>query len=399
MAGAFDGLTVIDLSRFAPGFYVSQYFGDMGADVIKIDEPPPKGRRGGFKDRPLEYKDVKDARGAALNTLERNKRRIVLNLKDDDARGVFYKLVERADVVLEGNRPGVAKRLRIDYETCRKLNDRIVYCSLTGYGQDGPYEQRAGHDINYISIGGALGITGTKDGTPAIPGNVIADYGAGAQFAIIGVLTALFARATTGKGQFVDIAMTDGVFSLLTQFVQQYLSDGIVPRAGQTRLNGAEPHYGVYEAKDGRWIGVGANEPWFYATVCKLIGREDLAERQHDLDRKDEIRQAFVEAFKSKTAQEWHDILADEDTCVTKILEFDEVMNDPQLRHRQMVIELDHPEAGKVQQVGFPVKLSETPGAFRRFAGLKGADTDTILDELGYGAQEVGRLREAGAVI
>ena len=399
MAGALDGLTIIDLSRFAPGFYVSQYFGDMGADVIKIDEPPPKGRRGGFTDRPLEYKDVKDVRGAALNTLERNKRRITLNLKDEAARGVFYRLVERADVVLEGNRPGVAKRLGVDYETCREINDRIIYCSLTGYGQDGPYEQRAGHDINYISTGGALGITGTANGAPAIPGNVIADYAGGSQFVIIGVLTALIARGTTGKGQFVDIAMTDGVFSLLTQFVQQYLNDGVTPQPGQTRLTGAEPHYSVYEAKDGRWIGIGANEPWFYANVCRLIGRGDLADCQHDLDRKEEIRQAFAEAFKTKTAQEWHDLLADEDTCVTKVLDFGEVLRDPQLAHRGMVLDLEHPEAGKVKQVGFPVKLSATPGGIRRFAGLKGADTDAILAELGYSPEETARLRDSGAAL
>ena len=243
------------------------------------------------------------------------------------------------------------------------------------------------------------GITGTANGAPAIPGNVIADYAGGSQFVIIGVLTALIARGTTGKGQFVDIAMTDGVFSLLTQFVQQYLNDGVTPRPGQTRITGAEPHYSVYEAKDGRWIGIGANEPWFYANVCRMIGRGDLADCQHDLDRKEEIRQAFAEAFKTKTAQEWHDLLADEDTCVTKVLDFGEVLRDPQLAHRGMVLDLDHPEAGKVKQVGFPVKLSATPGEIRRFAGLKGADTDAILAELGYSSEETARLREAGAAL
>ena len=299
--------------------------------------------------------------------------------------------------MLEGNRPGVAERLGIDYETCRKFNERIVYCSLTGYGQDGPYGQRAGHDINYISVGGALGITGTTDGVPAIPANIVADYAGGAQFAIIGVLTALLARSRTGTGQFVDISMTDGVFSLLTQVVQQYLNDGVVPRAGKMRLNGAEPHYSAYQAKDGRWIAIGANEPWFYNNLCQLIGREDLAEHQHDLERKEEVRQAFEQAFRDRTAQEWHELLADEDTCVTKILDFDEVVNDPQIRHREMVLELDHPELGQVQQVGFPVKLSDTPGTVRRFAGLTGANTEEILTELGYGLEEVARLRKQGA--
>ncbi|MEE9286335.1 MAG: CaiB/BaiF CoA-transferase family protein, partial [Dehalococcoidia bacterium] len=393
MAMALEGIKVIDLSRYAPGFYVSMYLGDMGADVIRVEEPAVSGRRAGFQEAPLAYKDMEDQRGAAYNALERNKRKIALNLKDPEARDVFYKLVAGADVVLEGSRPGVAQRLAVDYETCRGINPRIVYCSLTGFGQDGPYAQRAGHDINYIAIAGALGLVGQRDGTLAIPANLLADYAGGAQFAIIGVLTALLARQRTGKGQFVDISMTDGVVSLMVQFTQQYFTDGEVPGPASMRLNGGVPHYNVYQAKDSRWIAVGANEPYFFANVCKLIGRPDLAERQHDPDRRDEIEAAFREAFKTRTAQEWHDLMSAEDTCVTRVYDLDEVFADPQIVHRQMALELEHEEVGAVRQVGFPVKLSETPASVRRFAGPKGRDTDDVMTDLGYSPEQVRRLR------
>ena len=399
MTMALEGIRVIDLSRYAPGFFVSMYLGDMGADVIKVEEPAVTGRRAAFTETPLEYKRMEDVRGAAFNSLERNKRRIALDLKDYEARQVFHKLVEGADVVLEGSRPGVAQRLGVDYDTCAGINPRLVYCSLTGYGQDGPYRLMAGHDINYISVAGALGMIGTQDGTPAIPGNMLADYAGGGQNAIIGVLTALMARDRTGKGQFVDIAMTDGVIGLNTQSVQSYFSSGEVPAPGVTRLNGGENHYGVYQAKDGRWIGIGANEPWFFDNVCKILGRPDLSEHQHDPDSRVEIQEFLSSTFRTKTADEWHELMADKDTCVTKVFTFDEVFSDPQVKHREMVLELDHPEAGKVRQVGIPVKLSDTPGAVRRFAGVKGEHTDEVLGELGYQKGEIKRMRQKGAVL
>ncbi len=399
MAMALEGIKVVDLSRYAPGFYVSMYLGDMGAEVVRIEEPAVSGRRAGFKEAPLEYKAMEDARGSAFNALERNKRRIALNLKDAEARQVFLKLVAGADVVLEGSRPGVAQRLGVDYESCRAVNPRIVYCSLTGYGQDGPYAQRAGHDINYISVAGALGLIGQRDGTPAIPGNLLADYAGGAQFAIIGVLTALLARERTGRGQFVDISMTDGVLSLLVQFTQQYFKDGEVPRPASMRLNGGVAHYQVYQCKDGRWVAVGANEPYFFENVCRLIGRPDLAGRQHDPERRAEIEEAFRSAFRTRTAQEWHDLLAGEETCVTKIYDLHEVFSDPQVLHRKMALELEHPQAGRARQVGFPVKLSETPASLRRFAGVKGEHTEEVLRELGYSPLDIRRLREKGAAL
>ena len=351
MAMALSGVRILDLSRYAPGFYVSMYLGDMGADVIKIEEPAATGRRTGFKEEPLDYKSMEDQRGSAYNSLERNKRKVALNLKDNEAKEVFFKLVQTADVILEGSRPGVADRLGIDYKSCANINPRIIYCSLTGYGQGGPYRLMAGHDINYISMAGALGAIGQQDGRPAIPVNLLADYAGGAMNAIIGVLLAIIARQQTGKGQFVDVAMTDGVVSLMVQLAQTYFSSGEVPEPGKMRLNGGNHHYNVYEAKDGRWISIGSNEPWFFSKVCELLGRPDYAASQHDPEKRQEIGAFMSARFRTKTADEWHAIMSEQDTCVTKVKTLDEVFVDPQVIQREMVLELDHPSIGRVRQV------------------------------------------------
>ena len=240
---------------------------------------------------------------------------------------------------------------------------------------------------------------GHRDGRPVMPANILADYAGGAQNAIIGILTALLARVRTDRGQFVDISMTDGVMSLLVQFSQIYLKDGEVPKPASTRLNGGVAHYNVYECKDSRWVAVGANEPYFFENTCKLLGLSQLAEHQHDAAKRAEIEAAFRKAFKQRTAQEWHDLMAAEETCVTKIYDFAEVFSDPQVLHRKMALEVEHPQAGKARQVGFPVKLSETPAKFRRFAGTKGQDTAAVLSELGYSPHDIARLQEKGAAL
>ena len=398
MTMALEGIRILDLARFAPGLYVSMYLADMGAEVIRIEEAAVSGRRAGFTEEKVAYRDSSDTRASAFNALERNKRRIAINLKDADGKAAFLKMAAQADVILEGFRPGVTQRLGIDYATCRAINPGIIYMSLTGYGQDGPYRLMAGHDVDYVAISGAMSLVGTKDGTPVIPGNLIADYAGGAQNAIIGVLTALVARQRTGKGQYVDVSMTDGVVGLLAQYAQDYFMTGNSPTPSGTRYNGGAPYYNVYEAKDGRWLAVGSMEPWFFVNVCKLAGRPELADRQFDQARWPEMEATLRQVFKTKTAQEWHDLMSNEDTCVVKILTFEEVFANPQIQTREMLLDLQHPQAGKVKQVGFPIKFSETPGAFRTFAGMKGQDTDAILGEMGYDATAIARMREQGAV-
>ncbi len=312
-----DHLRILDLSQYPPGHYASMLLADMGADVIHISAPASAGRRAasGQGDVPL-YARLEDQKSLAYNALMRNKRNACLNLKHEGARDAFYRLVKRSDVVLEGFRPGVAQRLDVHYDKLREVNPRIIYCALTGYGQDGPYRLRAGHDVNYLSIAGALSAIGTRDGRPVIPLNLIGDFAAGSLNCVIGVLLAVVAREKTGRGQSVDISMTDGAFGLLTFFLHQHFQEGHVFRPSRERLNGGAPYYQVYRCKDGRYVSVGAIEPYFFESLCKLVGREDLVAHQNDASKHAEMERALEQAFLTRTSDEWASLLGDKDTCV-----------------------------------------------------------------------------------
>jgi len=388
-----EGVKVLDLSRLAPGPFCTMVLGDLGADVLKVEGPregklAPTGRN----------IPVDEEWEAVHNSLERNKRSIVLNLRSEEARQIFYQLVKSADVIVEGFRPGVVKRLKVDYDTVREMNPRIIYCSVTGYGQDGPYHNMVGHDINYISIGGALGIIGIPGGAPVIPANLIADFAAGGMNSTIGILAALMARDKTGKGQYVDMALGDGVVSLMAQSLSRYFSSGTVPERGNDLLTGGVPHYSIYEAKDGKYVSIGCLEPWFYENLCRALGREDFIPHQDAEEKKEEIFSAFKEIFRTKTRDEWFDFLSQWDICVGKIYEPNELSSDPQLAHRKMILELDHPKYGKVKQVGISQKLSDTPGSIRSFGPLHGQHTEEVLRDLGYTGEQIEELRRQGTI-
>ena len=386
---ALEDVRILDLSRLAPGPFCTMLLGDLGADVLLIEPPSDsKAGQGPNIGRGLE----------AYNALGRNKRSIVLNLRDDEARGIFYQLAESADVVLEGFRPGVVQRLGVDYETLRQKNERIVYCSLSGYGQTGPYAGLVGHDINYISIGGALGMIGWPGEPPAIPMNLIADFAAGGLHAAYAILAALHARDRTGKGQYVDIAMSDGVLYLLASSVTGYFVTGRAPERGATVLNGSAPHYNVYECSDGGWISLGSLEPHFWANLCKVMGREDFIPHQYDSAKRDEVFAHFRAQFKTKTRDEWFEVLKQTDICAAPVYSLDEALSDPHNLARDMVVEVDHPEAGRVKQVGVGTKLSETPGSVRSTAAVPGQHTDDVLASLGHDAAAIAALRERGVV-
>ncbi|HEX2277417.1 MAG: CoA transferase [Candidatus Tectomicrobia bacterium] len=397
-----EGITVLDLTRLAPGPYCTMILADLGADVIKIEEPgPPTGRRaeqaGGLSPVPPPRDGVD--RHAPHWALNRNKKTIGLNLKHDQARQIFYRLAEQADVVVEEFRPGVAKRLGIDYDTLRPRNPRLIYCAVTGYGQSGPYRDLVGHDINYISMAGCLGMIGARGGPPVIPHNIIADFAGGGMHGAIGVLAALMARERTGRGQFVDIAMADGVYSMLVSQLSTYFATGVVPRRGETPLDGGAHYYNVYETKDGKWLSIGSIEPWFYANLCKAIGREDLLPCEFvEGEQRDEIKDSLRATFKTRTRDEWFEILTRHDICVGKVYDLDETAQDPHLQARQMIVEVDHPGAGKVKQVGISVKLSETPGQIRFLAAPMGTHTEPVLTGLGYSREQIAELRAAGAI-
>ncbi|KPK21644.1 MAG: hypothetical protein AMJ76_02115 [Dehalococcoidia bacterium SM23_28_1] len=394
---ALEGIRVLDLSRLAPGPYCSMLLADLGADVLLVEEPAGTGGLAGRAGRRLLERDVSE-RAMAFNALSRNKRSIALNLKNEAARQVFYRLTERADAVLEGFRPGVVKRLGVDYETLGRINPRIVYCSLSGYGQSGPYADLVGHDINYISIGGALGMIGWPDTPPAIPMNIIADFAGGGLYAAFAILAAIIARERTGAGQYIDMAMTDGVLSLLALVASQYFGSGVAPRPGQSFLNGGVPFYCVYETRDGRWLSIGCLEPAFWEALCRAVGREDFIPYQMNADKYPEMFDYFRQEFKTRTRDEWFEYLRQFDICVGPVYSLEEVFNDPQVRAREMVVELEHPAVGKVQQVGVGAKLSQTPGSVRSLAPSRGQHTEELLLELGYSQQQIEELRAEGAV-
>ncbi len=379
---------VLDLSRLAPGPFCTMILGDLGADILKVEGPG--------EDR---LAVATEERAIAYNALERNKRSIVLNLKSELGRKIFYQLAQRADVIVEGFRPGVVKRLGVDYDIIKGINPRLVYCSLTGYGQDGPYHNLAGHDINFISIGGALAIIGTPDGAPIIPSNLLADFAAGGMNAAIGILAALLARGRTGRGQFVDIGMADGVVSLMAFTLRPYYQSGEVPQRGDDLLTGGMPFYSVYQTEDGKYISIGCIETRFYENLCRALGREDFIPHQWaDGEKREEIFSVFREIFGTRTRDQWFDYLRQWDICVAKVNELDELATDPQLIHRNMILKLDHPKFGKVRQPGISIKLSQNPGSIRSFGPLPGQHTEEVLLQLGYSEERIEELRKEGVV-
>ena len=399
--GALDGIRVLDLSRLAPGPYCSMLLADMGAEVIIVEEAGrPKGRRAA--DAQPGKDPNEERRRYSSYALGRGKRSIGLNLKHERARGIFYGLAETADVVLEGFRPGVVKRLGVDWETLRGRNPRLVYCSLSGFGQTGPYAAHVGHDVNYIAAAGALGMIGDPDagGRPAIPVNIIADFAGGGLMAAFGIVCALQARERTGEGQYIDAAMTDGVLSLITSALAGFAGAGADMRPARHQLNGGAPYYSVYETADGRWFSVGAMEPYFFANLCQALGCPEFSGDQaaDDEARRAEMREAFAAAFKTRSADEWHRILNETDVCAKPVLSLQETLDDPHNIARGMVVEVPTPDGGTMPQAGVAPKLSATPGRVRSGAPVRGQNSEALLAEIGIPASELAELREAEIV-
>ena len=396
---ALDGIRVLDLTRLAPGPFCTMILADLGAEVIRIEEPgPPTGRLAQQAGSAGVQMPGRSFAGSPYNALNRNKKSLGLNLKSGPGREVYARLAQRADVVVEEFRPGVAKRLGIDYETLAARNARLIYCAITGYGQSGPYRDVVGHDINYIATAGALSIMGPPGGKPAIPHNLLADYAGGGMHAAIGILAALMARHRTGQGQYVDVAMLDGTIALLAQTFSSFFANGKLPARGATRLDGGAPNYDRYETADGKYITVAALEPWFFANLCRALGREDLIEHEFDPQWSEEIRRVMTEAFKSKRRDEWFEILKQSDICVGRMLTLDEVADDPQVKARAMIVELESPGGEKVKQVGVSLKLSATPGSIRSLAPSLGEHTGEILESLGYSRETIERWQSQGAI-
>ncbi len=402
---ALEGIRILDLAHLPPGALCTMILADMGADVIKVGTAAGVSSRGAGVMGKMTADEEK--RVAAFDALNRNKRSMGLDLKSDKGREIFHKLAKTADVVVEGFRPGVVRRLGIDYQIIKDINPRIVYCSLSGYGQDGPYSNFSGHDINYISLAGALNIIGPLDHAPVVPLNLLADFAGASLHGAVGILTALVARNKTGKGQFVDISYTDGALGLMTWLTSSYFAGGCTFNRGETFLHGAYPYYSLYRTKDNKYISIGCLEPWFWENLCRALDKEEYIpyciSPEHFMHRPEdekwtEIRSFLSKTFLTRTQDEWFEFLTGKDVPVGKVNTFDEVFSDPQVLHRQMVLEMEHPTLGTVKQPGIAIKLSDTPGKVRRLAPIPGEHTEEILRELGYNKTHIVKLRQSKVI-
>ena len=396
MTGPLSDVKILDLTRLLPGGFCTLLLADLGADVIKVEDtgqgdyvrwaPPYYG---------TEEHTSLTTRSAIYLALNRNKRSIRLDLKQERGRQALIKLAETADVLVESFRPSVLERLGVGYEVLRQANPALVYCPITGYGQDGPNRDRAGHDMNYLGLNGILSLTGEADGPPIQSGAQIADLGGGGLMAAVGILAALQEARRSREGQTVDISMTDGSLAWLVMEAGRYFGSGQVPKRGEVMLSGGIICYRPYEAKDG-WVTCGALEPKFWAAFCNGVGREDLIQHQFEKPGSPAHAQA-AEIFRGRTREEWRAFNAEHDAMIEPVLEFDEALKSELVREREMVISYEQPELGEVKQLGFPIKLSRTPADVHRPAPALGEHTAEVLTEAGYSAEEVQGLEESGA--
>jgi alpha-methylacyl-CoA racemase len=404
-----EGVRVLDLSRLLPGGFCSLLLADFGAEVVKVEDT---GMGDYIRWSPPYYEGAEDtAKSALFLSLNRNKRSIRLDLKSEGGREALLRLVREYDVVLESFRPGVLDRLGVGYERMRQENPGIVYCAISGYGQDGPKRDASGHDMNYLGLVGLLGLTGELGGEPVQAAGQIADLGGGALMAAFGIMAALRerdgaparpgspgARLGSGEGQMVDVSMADGALSWLAMVAGAYFADGTVPRRGELPLAGSLICYRPYECEDG-WVTLGALEPKFWQAWCRGVGREELVASQFERPGSP-AHEEVCKIFRSRTRAQWEEFAGKHDCCLEPVLELDEALDSPLVRERGMVVEIEQPGAAStVRQLGVPVKLTRTPGQHARLPGpALGEHTEEVLLAAGYSHAEVGELLQSGAV-
>jgi crotonobetainyl-CoA:carnitine CoA-transferase CaiB-like acyl-CoA transferase len=377
--GPLAGIRILDLTRLLPGGFATRLLADLGADVVKVEQPG----RGDY----MRWEEPRLGPESAHSWVtDRGKSSIAIDLKDPRGVAALERLVGGADALIESFRPGVMDRLDVGYERLRDVNPRLVFCSMSGYGGDGPLASRPGHDINYIGRAGILSITGTRE-RPTLPGVQVGDLAAGSLMSLVGLLASLLQAKQTGEGEHVDVSITDGAFALLSIHLGVYFVDGVVPTREGMILNGAYPCYNVYECADGLWLTVGALEPKFWAALCDGAGRRDLIETRVESDAVGTWR----DVFRERARGEWLELLP-EDACVGPVNDFAEAVRDPQLRHRRMVVEQEHPTEGLVRQLGEPIKLRSLPETNATPAPRLGADTRRLLTEAGFSADEIDAL-------
>ncbi|MGV8081512.1 MAG: CaiB/BaiF CoA transferase family protein [Syntrophales bacterium] len=390
MAGPLQGLKVLDFTTLLPGPYATMLLADMGAEVLRIVSPSRPDLVDFF---PPFIPGTKLSAASAY--LGRNKRSMALNLKIPKAIEVVHRLLADYDVVVEQFRPGVMAKLGLDYDSLGKVNPRIVYCSITGYGQTGPLRDRAGHDINYIARSGVSSYTGRKSAGPSLVSMQIADVASGSNHAVIGILAAVFGRQQTGEGQFVDISMTDGMIAFNAMFGAAFLVDGREQAFEGNLLNGGSL-YDYYETKDGRWLSCGPLEPQFFTNFCNVLGRPDLIAGTVSPKNLAEVKEEVRAVFRTKTLVEWKALFDATDACTEPVLTLAEAFSDPLAVEREMVVDVPLPAGGTVRQLGCPIKFSAMRPEFRHAGATAGVDTQAVLRETGYTDAEIGEMETAG---
>ncbi len=388
--GPLSSLKILDFSTLLPGPFASMMLADLGADVLRVEAPH---RPDIIRLMPSFGEDT-SAWHALLN---RSKRSLALDLKKPGAVEVVKDLVQSYDIVLEQFRPGVMDRLGVGYEALRQVNPGLIYCAVTGYGQSGPYKDRAGHDLNYLALAGILNHTGRKDSGPLPLGVQVADVGAGSFGAITGILAAVIHRTQTGTGQFVDISMFDGSVAWNALVASHYLVGQQDQDWESMGLNGGS-FYDVYRTADDRYISVGSLEPKFWTGFCQTIGRPDLIEagfQTHDLDQQQAVKLEIQHTISSRPLDEWVSIFAEVDVCVEPVLTNAEMIEHPQTQARQMIVEVPKLDGTTQRQVGSPFKLSKSRPTYKHIGPKLGEHTNEILSELGYDQKKIEQLRTA----
>ena len=388
---ALAGVTVLDFATVGPAARASRMLSDYGATVVKIGAVPRprKDGQGAVQIEPPFY----------AYSGHRDMKRLQLDLKAPEGKAAFLRLAAEADVVLESFRPGVVDRLGIGYDDVVAVNPDIIYCSTSGYGQTGPKSQWAGHDINYLGLGGYLDCSErAPGGKPPLPGATVADAAGGGMQAAMAIMAALVRRASSGEGSFLDVSIADGVLALMALYVDEYLATGAVPGPGHYILTGRYACYDTYQCADGRWVAVGAIEPAFYRNLCRLLDCEQWADHQLDDDVQDEIRHAFRDAFAERSRDDWVAELAPADTCVGPVYSVPELVDDPQVAARGLIAEAVHDTKGPFRQLG--TLLAGTDTERHQFRVRDGAvtDTDELLAAAGMTTDEITALREGGVV-
>ncbi len=388
---ALEGIKVLDLSAYAPGRCATMMLADFGAEVIGIEQVVAA-RKGDFK-------MLNDDAHPRWVWHQRNKRSLTLNLKSPEGLEIFNELVDGADVVLEAFKPGTAKRLGVDYETLSKLNPKLVYCSISGFGQDGPYSQLVNHEPNYQALSGVMERNRFFEGPPHMHSAFLGDLVGGSLNAVVGILMAIIHRNNTGKGQHIDVSMTAGLLPLLGYhaYAQQLPEHANFFSTTSPAYN-VVPEQAVYETKDGLHVGVSIPEPWLYRRACEELGCPDLADKQFVED--EESRKAafarFQEIFLTRTRDEWDAFNREHDLGISPVKSLEEVFEDEQMLHRKMIIEHDYEPVGTVKHVGVPFTLSETPSVGIRNIPRYGEDTHSILKEIGRSEDTINALRGVG---